>query len=59
MVDEAEFEPLDRARVDLLDPLEAAYWCREFRCTQAELQDAIEKVGTHTSAVREYFGSRS
>jgi hypothetical protein len=59
MVEESEpVEPLDRARVSLLDPVEVAYWCREFGCTEAELEDAIEKVGTHTSAVREHFRSR-
>jgi hypothetical protein len=54
-----EFQPLDRARVSLLDPDEVAYWCREFDCSEAELRDAVARVGTHTSAVRELLESKS
>lgn len=47
------FAPLDPGRVDMTDPNETEYWCREFDCTEAELREAIDKVGSHTSAVRE------
>jgi hypothetical protein len=48
------FEPLDRGRVDLADPNEVVYWCREFGCDETALRRAVEAVGTHTAAVREY-----
>ena len=51
--DSTHFEPLDRGRVDLTDPNETAYWCREFGCTEEELREAIARVGQHTGAVRE------
>ncbi|MCM5682833.1 DUF3606 domain-containing protein [Schlegelella sp. S2-27] len=47
------FEPLDRGRIHLLDPLEVKFWCRELNCSAPELKDTVTKVGTHTAAVRE------
>ena len=47
------FEPLDRGRIHLLDPLEVKFWCRELGCTAPQLKDTVAKVGTHTAAVRE------
>ena len=47
------FEPLDRGRIHLLDPLEVKFWCRELGCTAPQLKDTVSKVGTHTAAVRE------
>ena len=47
------FEPLDRGRIHLLDPLEVKFWCRELGCSAPELKDTVAKVGTHTAAVRE------
>ena len=46
-------EPLDHGRVNVLDPDALQYWCKELRCTQAQLKDAVAKVGTHVAAVRE------
>ncbi|UZG44869.1 DUF3606 domain-containing protein [Caldimonas thermodepolymerans] len=48
-----DFEPLDRGRIHLLDPLEVQYWCRELGCSEAELHDAVGRVGAHVAAVRE------
>jgi hypothetical protein len=53
--DPDEFQPLDRGRVDVVDPNEVAYWCGEFGCDEAALRGAVEAVGTHTAAVREYL----
>lgn len=54
----AHFKPLDPGRVDTLDRLELQYWCRELRCTEPELMEALAKVGEHITAVREYLAKR-
>lgn len=46
------FKPLDPGRVNTMDPLEMKYWCREFKCTEAELNSAIAKVGEHVAEIR-------
>ncbi len=52
-----DFQPLDPGRVNAADPAELKYWCRELDCTEAELQDALSKVGEHLTAVRDQLGS--
>jgi Protein of unknown function (DUF3606) len=51
------YKPLDPGRVDTLDPAEMQYWSRELHCTEAELAQAVSKVGEHVTAVREYLAS--
>ena len=51
--DLTNFRPLDPGRVNSMDPIELRYWCRELHCTEAELKDALSKVGEHITAVRE------
>ena len=51
--DLTNFRPLDPGRVNSMDPIELRYWCRELHCTEAELNDALSKVGEHITAVRE------
>jgi hypothetical protein len=45
--------PMDPGRIHLLDPLELAWWCRELKCTEAELRTAVAAVGEHPTQVRE------
>ena len=52
------FKPLDPGRILDEDPLELQYWCKQLRCTEAKLQDAISKVGNHVAAVRDHLASR-
>lgn len=52
------FKPMDPGRINPIDPVELAYWCRELHCTEAELAQAVAKVGEHIAAVREYLESR-
>ena len=47
------FVPLDPGRVNVLDPDELAFWCREFGCSADALKAAVLEVGSHASAVRE------
>jgi hypothetical protein len=37
--------------------LELQYWCKQLRCTEAKLREAISKVGNHVTAVRAYLES--
>ena len=53
-----DFRPLDPGRVNSMDPIELRYWCRELHCTEAELKDALSKVGEHITAVREQLAAR-
>ena len=52
-VPQSHFEPLDPGRVNVIDPAELQYWCGELHCTEAELKDAVLKVGEHVAAVRD------
>jgi len=52
------FKPLDPGRVDTIDRVELQYWSRELHCTEAELTEAVSKVGDHITSVREYLASR-
>ena len=52
------FTPLDPGRINSLDPIELQYWCKELRCADADLKNAIAAVGEHVAAVREYLASR-
>lgn len=55
---QGDFKPLDPGRINAMDPVELQYWCRELACTEAELKDAVSKVGEHVTAVREQLDSR-
>ena len=52
------YKPLDPGRVDTIDRVEMQYWSKELHCSEAELTDAVSKVGEHITAVREYLASR-
>lgn len=56
--DLSHFKPLDPGRINALDPVEMQYWCQQLRCSEAELQDALSKVGDHVTAVRDRLASR-
>ena len=50
--------PLDRGRINPMDPLELDYWCAEFGCSVEQLEAAIAEVGEHVAAVRELLRAR-
>ena len=56
--DLSNFKPLDPGRVNSMDPNELRYWSKEFHCTEAQLKDAVSKVGEHVAEVREQLASR-
>lgn len=41
-----------------MDPAELQYWCKELDCTEAELKEAVAKVGEHVTVVRRQLASR-
>ena len=51
------FEPLDPGRIDSQSDEELHYWSRELHCREAQLLDAVGRVGNHVSAVRAYLES--
>lgn len=53
-----DYKPLDPGRVDILDRVELQYWSRELDCTEAELMEAVSKVGAHVTALREHLALR-
>ncbi|MDQ2897646.1 MAG: DUF3606 domain-containing protein [Actinomycetota bacterium] len=52
---ERAFAPAER---ETYDPTELSYWCKELHCSEAELKDAVSKVGEHVTEVREQLASR-
>lgn len=60
----SEFRPLDPGRINLTDPLEVQYWCKELGCSTGDLESAVDQAGDHISAVRaqleqQHAGARS
>jgi hypothetical protein len=47
--------PQDSSRVNVNEPWEVDYWCKEFNCTKSQLIAAVKAVGTSSSKVRAYF----
>ena len=52
-----DFKPLDPGRVNAVDPVEVTYWCKELKCTEDELAEAIAKEGEHVAEVRQVLNS--
>ena len=55
--DLAHFHPLDPGRINTIDPVELAYWCRQLHCSEAQLRDALAKAGDHVTAVRDQLAA--
>ena len=56
--DLSSFKPLDPGRVDTTNQVELHYWSGQLQCTDAELMEALAKVGDHVTALREYLATR-
>jgi hypothetical protein len=48
--------PADRARVNVNEPWEVRWWCKDFGCTEAQLRTAVRAVGVSAAAVRKHLG---
>ncbi len=43
--DKSKHRPQDSNRIRVNEDDELEYWCERFGCTQAELRNAVQKVG--------------
>lgn len=48
-------EPLDGSRINLHEPYEVNYWCKKFKCTVKELQDAVHALGVSAAKVQAHL----
>jgi hypothetical protein len=48
----------DSRRIIVNEPNEIRHWTHELRCSEAELRNAIDRVGTSAAAVRLYLRFR-
>jgi hypothetical protein len=55
---QARSELLDPGRIDVQSHEELHYWSRELHCAEAQLLEAVGRVGNHVTAVREYLESQ-
>lgn len=51
------FGSLDGFRIDVSEPCEVRYWCREFSCTEAQLRAAVKAIGVTAADLRRHFAS--
>jgi hypothetical protein len=47
--------PHDKKRIDINDPAEVKNWCKALGCTERELRNAVESVGTSAEEVKTYL----
>jgi hypothetical protein len=48
----------DRIRINLGEPYEVTYWCKQFGCTAPELEEAVQNVGINAEVVRTFIAAR-
>jgi hypothetical protein len=57
--DKTKRGPQDRARINVHEDYEVAYWTEKFGVTADELRDAVSKAGTSADAVEKELKGRS
>lgn len=45
--------PADRGVIDLADPREVHWWCKQFGCSEEQLRDAVGQVGASAAKVEQ------
>jgi hypothetical protein len=48
-----ESVPADRGLIDLDDPREVNWWCKQFECSEEQLRQAVQKVGNSAAKVEQ------
>lgn len=48
-------EPATRSRIDLDDPKQVLAWCAQLRCSESQLRDAVNRVGSTVARVEAYL----
>lgn len=51
--------PDDRSRINLSEHYEIDFWTSRFNCTEAELRDAVNRLGTCAHVVRTFLRTRA
>jgi len=51
--------PADTTIVNLNEAGEVRYWCKEFDCTEADLQEVVKAMGTSAERVLARFNGRA
>lgn len=45
--------PADRGAIDMDNPREVTWWLKRFVCSESQLRDAVQKVGTNAALVEQ------
>ena len=48
----------DRVRINMQEPYEVSYWCKQFGCTAPELEEAVQTVGVNAEIVRAFIAAQ-
>ncbi|TPG04109.1 DUF3606 domain-containing protein [Rhodanobacter glycinis] len=48
--------PQDATKVNIHEAWEVRYWCKEFGCTETQLNAAVRVVGVSSAAIRRHLG---
>jgi hypothetical protein len=51
--------PEDRTRINLSEHYEIDFWTSRFDCTEAELRDAVNRLGTCAHVVKTFLRNRA
>lgn len=51
--------PEDRSRINLSEHHEIDFWTSRFDCTEAELRDAVNRLGTCAHVVKSFLRNRA
>lgn len=51
--------PDDRSRINLSEHYEIDFWTSRFQCSEAELRDAVNRLGTCAHVVRTFLRSKT
>ena len=51
--------PEDRSRINLSEHYEIDFWTSRFDCSEAELRDAVNRLGTCAHVVKSFLRNRA
>jgi hypothetical protein len=53
-----ESVPAQRSRIDLTNPSEVLYWCKQFGCSEQQLRQAVAQVGDSSAMVEQLLDGK-
>ena len=54
--DKSKKGPQDASKINVHEPYELAYWCKELGVSSETLKDAVKAAGTSVTAVKKHLG---